>query len=169
MRVALAPVTRADIKRAAEELLVAKLQTISAGEKMSLARRASGRVAAELLVDQEPRIMRVALENPRLTEASLSKALVGVKASSALVEAVCHHPKWSRARDVRIALLRNAKTPLARALEFAASLPPKLLREVLHNSRLPAVTKAYLLRQADLKSSKGSGARRQALRARQQS
>jgi hypothetical protein len=147
MRVAMMPTVAADIKRAAEQVLLAKLETISTGEKLSLARRASGRVAAELLLDKEARIRQAALENPRLTEASLARVLVRSNTTSPLVEAVCHHPKWSRARDIRIALLRNARTPLARVLEFAGSLPAPMLREILQTSHLPQSTKACLLRQ----------------------
>jgi hypothetical protein len=149
MRVAVMPTVAADIKRAAEEVLVAKLETISSGEKLSLARRASGRVAAELLLDKEVRVMQAALENSRLTEAAVAKVVVRSNTRSSLVEAVCHHPKWSRALDIRVALLRNAKTPLAKALEFARSLPTPSLREILQSSRLPASTKACLLRQSE--------------------
>ncbi|HEX6504170.1 MAG TPA: hypothetical protein VF011_13085 [Terriglobales bacterium] len=152
MQVALTPVVAADIKRAAEELLLAKLETISAGEKLTLARRASGRIAAELLLANEPRVMQAALENPRLTESSVAKVLARKNTSAALVQAVCHHPKWSLSRDIRIALLRNDKTPLARALEFARWIPATLLREILQNSRLPHKTKACLLREAEQSS-----------------
>jgi hypothetical protein len=41
-------------------------------------------------------------------------------------------------------LLRSPHTPLARALEFARNLPPPLLRDVLHTSRLPEKIKTYL-------------------------
>lgn len=147
MRVAVMATVAADIKRAAEEVLLAKLETISSGEKLSLARRASGRIAAELLLDKEARVMRAALENPRLTEAALAKALMRSNCTSALVERVCHHAKWSLSREIRIALMRNEKTPLARALDFGRSVPPRMLREILQSSRLPQNTKACLLRQ----------------------
>ena len=61
-----------------------------------------------------------------------------------LVEAVSHHPQWSVRREVRMALLRNEQTPLARAAEFAGRLPVTVLREILQNSRLPANVKTYL-------------------------
>ena len=146
MRVALTPVIPADVKRAADEVLLNRLGTISSGEKLSLARRASGRIAAELLLDKEPRVMRVALENSRLTEAGIVKAIARQDSPAAFIQAVCHHPKWSLRREVRVALLRHDKTPLAKALEFARSLPAALLKEVLQNSRLATQTKSYLIR-----------------------
>jgi hypothetical protein len=149
MHVALQPVVPADIKMVAEEALISRLEKVSAGERLSLARRASGRVAGALLLDPEPRVIHAALENSRLTESSVIKALVRRDAPAALVEAVCRHCKWSPRREVRIALLRNEKTPLARAVEFARALPPAQVREILHSSHLPPRTLSCLLKDLD--------------------
>ncbi len=65
-------------------------------------------------------------------------------ASAALVEAVCHDPKWSLRREIRLALLRNPHTPLALALEFSRTLSSALLRDVLHTWRLPEKVKTCL-------------------------
>jgi hypothetical protein len=146
MQVALTPVVPADIKMAAEEALIHRLEKISSGEKLSLARRASGRVAGALLLDPEPRVIHAALENSRLTEASVIKALMRRDAPAVFVEAVCHHAKWSLRREIRVALLRNERTPLAPALEFTRSLPTGLVREILHSSRLPGNVKSHLLK-----------------------
>lgn len=146
MRVALTPVVPADVKAVADETLCNRIETIPSGERLTLAHRASGRVAAELLSDSESRVIHAALENSRLTEANLVKAVMASDASAVLVEAVCHHPKWSLRREVRIGLLRSQHTPLARALEFARSLPAALLKEILHSSRLPMNIKEHLLK-----------------------
>jgi hypothetical protein len=146
MQVALTPVVPADIKMAAEEALIHRLERLAQGERLSLARRASGRVAAALLVDPESRVIHTALENTRLTESAIIKALMSQSAPAAFVGAVCHHAKWSPRPEIRIALLRNEKTPLNRALEFSRSLPPALVREILHGSHLPVTIKKGLLK-----------------------
>lgn len=130
------PAVAADLKRAAEELLVARLPSITLGERISLARRSSALVAAALLLDKEVPVWQTALQNPRLTEAAIGAALQRANATPAFVEAVCHHTKWSLRPEIRMALLRNAHTPLAHALEFARRLRPALLRDILHTSRL---------------------------------
>jgi hypothetical protein len=144
MQFGVRPSVAADLKHFAAEQLVTRLPSVTLGERMMLARRASETVAAALLLDKEPRVAHTALENARLTEAAVIKALLRQKAGSAFVEAVCHHPKWSLRREIRLALLRSPHTPLARALEFARNLPPPLLRDVLHTSRLPEKIKTYL-------------------------
>jgi hypothetical protein len=145
MQVALTPLVAADIKRAAEEALVARLATLSSGEKLSLARRASRSVAEELLFETEPRVIDAALENPCLSESSIARALLRPNASRHLIEAVSQHAKWSLRREIRVALLGNEKTPLDKALEFARSLPPALVWEIVESSRLPASARTYLL------------------------
>jgi hypothetical protein len=150
MYVALTPIVPADVKKAAEEVLITRLATSSSGVKSSLARRASGRIAEQLLLETEPRIIDTALQNSRLTEASIVKALTRADATLAFVHAVCRHPKWSQRREVRIALLRSEKTPLAKALEFSQSLSPSMLQEILKNSSLPSSVKSCLLNSKSL-------------------
>ena len=154
MRFALLPAVAADIKHAADELLVARLASVTLGERISLARRASGTVAAALLLDKEARVWQMALENPRLTEAAVVKTVLRLNSNAAFVETVCHHPKWLLRPEIRMALLRNDKTPLARALEFASTLPPAQLRDILYNSRLPEKVKACLLKELETRKKK---------------
>lgn len=147
MKVALTPVVAGDIKAAAEEVLIKRLESLSSGERMSLARRASGRVVGALLLDPETRVIQTALQNPRLTEAVVIKALMGARSPAALVRAVCEHPKWSLRREIRIALLRNEKTPIRFAEEFVRALPAAQVKEVLQTSRLSEAVRSSLLKQ----------------------
>jgi hypothetical protein len=103
-------------------------------------------VAGALLLDKETPVWEAALDNARLTQSAVVKALRRSNATPALVGAVCHHAKWSVRPEVRIALLGNQHTPLAKALEFARRLPPAQLRDILHASRLPETIKSYLRR-----------------------
>jgi len=144
MQFSLIPAVAADLKRVADELLVARLASITLGERVALARRSSAMVTAALLLDKESRVWQTALENPRLSESAIVKALLRPAATPAFVKAICHHAKWSVRPEIRMALLRNEYTPLARALEFARRLPPAQLRDILHASRLPEKIKSYL-------------------------
>jgi hypothetical protein len=145
MRLALTPVVAPDLKVAAERALMDRLEKLTSGERLSLARRSSGAVASALLLDSDPRISNAALDNSRLTEALLTRAITAPRASAAFIRAVCDHAKWSLRRDVRAALLRTEKLPLSRALEYAHSFPPIQVREILQNSRLPGGIKARVL------------------------
>jgi hypothetical protein len=147
MKVALSPTVPADVKVAADDTLVARLKMVTLGERLSLARLASGRIAGALLLDGEARVIRTALENGRLTETFVIQAVLRPEAGPALVQAVSRHTKWSFRREIRIALLRTEHLSLGRALEFSRGIPLPLLRELLHSSRLPARTKEHVLRE----------------------
>ena len=176
MKVALSPWVPADVKIAADEVLISRLKMVTIGERLTLARRASGRVAAALLLDlekmdgkiidgksvdskvpdaktvaRETRVMRTALENPRLTESLVISSVLRPAASAALVDAVAQHEKWSCRREIRAALLRTEHLSLARALEFSREIPAPQLHELLASSRLPDKIKNQLLRESPAK------------------
>ena len=173
MKIALLPSVPADVKVALDDTLISRLKAVTLGERLTLARRASGRVAAALLLDarsgdgktaagdrvsshriktaatveRENRVMLTALENSRLTESLVINAVLRSAASAALVDAVAHHGKWSRRREIRAALLRTEHLSLGCALEFGGEIPAHLLREILGSSRLPDKIKGLLLRE----------------------
>src|SRR6185369_16197178 len=75
VQLALTPVAPADVKTAADMTLCNRVEAIPSGERLSLAHRASGRVASELLMDVEMRVVHAALDNSRRTEAHVVKAV----------------------------------------------------------------------------------------------
>jgi len=151
MQLALSPAVLADIKKAAEETLISRLEKISLGERITLARRASGRVAAALLLDSEPRVIEAAVSNPFLTEVLVVKAVMSEKAAAALAELLCRDSKWSLRREVRIALLRNPFAPANEAAQLARSLPTGVLHELLQELRMPEPIRECLKRELQVR------------------
>lgn len=135
MQVTLTPAVPADIKRVAEDQIMNRLESLSTGERMSLARRASGRVAAALLHDADSRVLTAALDNSRLVENSVVKALMKHGAPEFLFVSVSEHQKWSHRREIHIALLQSEKTPWERAKKLAESFSREFLCEILPEAR----------------------------------
>jgi hypothetical protein len=122
MRVALMPTIAADIKISAEESLINRLKKLSVGEKLSLARRASGRVAASLLEEPDRLVIDAALQNSRLTETAIIKQLTRRKTNQILVEAICNHPKWKLRPEIIVAL-KQENTVTDEAVELSNIVP----------------------------------------------
>lgn len=135
MQVTLTPAIAADIKRAAEDQLLVRLEKLSAGEKTTLAKRASGRVAAALLQDEDARVVAPALDNAQLTESFVIQALMKPRVPATLFELVSEHRNWCLRPEVQLALLRDEKTPIARVREFASQFPNEVLESILPESR----------------------------------
>jgi len=187
MKFTLSPSVPADVKVAAEDVLISRLNTVTIGERLTLARRGSGRVGAALLLDlesrdgkikdderkidanvkvkdaatvaRETRVMQTALDNSRLTVAQVISAVLRPAATAALVYAVARHLKWSCRREIRVALLRTEHLSLARALEFSQEIPAPLLQEALASSRLPDQIKGQLLHESQTNSALRSALR----------
>ena len=138
MDVALAPSVPADLKLIAEELLINKLETLSLGERISLARRASSGVVGALLLFGERPVLEAALLNPRITEACILKSFGSPEMPVLLLTIIGGHPKWSLRREIQIAILRRGETPDAVVAQIAAKLPKPVIYELLKQLRLPA-------------------------------
>lgn len=104
LRLALSPTLATELKLLAEECIMAKIATITVGERLTLAKCGSTRVAASLVSDVDQRVRDAALNNPRMTEMWVVRALMKAGASRALIGAVQRHPKWACRVEVRRAL-----------------------------------------------------------------
>lgn len=141
---ALRVATPAELKRQAEELLLGRAAQLPLGQKIALARRGPGRLAAELLAEGVRQVVAPALENPRLTEGHLLRLLARDDAPPGVVAAIARHPKWSARPGVRVALVRHPQTPLARVLAFLPEIGLGDLRDLCALANLPKNLRGYL-------------------------
>ncbi len=130
VQLSLLPSVPKELRRLAEELLLARLPQLPLGQKLQLARRASARVAGGLVAEGHEQVARTALDNAFLTEAQVLKVLAREKLPPAVVAAVARHRKWSQIYNVRLALLRHPRVPLERVLGFLPDLTSRDLNEL---------------------------------------
>jgi len=104
MQVARTPGVPGDVQRAAEDLLIRKLESLALGERISLARRSPGRIAAALLLAQPECVVEIALKNSRLTEplvlGALGRPSATVKQIDELARAITASARWMQNREV---------------------------------------------------------------------
>jgi hypothetical protein len=140
------------VKRAAETLLKRRIEEMSVGEKIALARIAAPGVIPTLCSDLHPDVIAALMINPRLTEEEVLAICSEERASAAALSAVGSSSRWSGRHAVRMALLRNAATPAKVSLEFLDNLSGADLREIIAlpaTPRLVRATARQLLRSRD--------------------
>jgi hypothetical protein len=130
VRLSLIPAIATELKRAAEEQLLARLPQIPLGQKITLARRGPGRVAGALLAEGHPKVAPIALANMYLTESQILKVLSREKLSGQVVAAVAGDKKWASYYQVRVALVRHPSTPVGTVLAFLPEVTLSDLREL---------------------------------------
>jgi uncharacterized protein (UPF0147 family) len=138
----------ADLRRVAEDAVINRIPALALGERVSMARRCTGRVAGVLLLDREIRVVDTALSNGRLTEELVVKALSMEAIAVDAVEKIAGHARWSLAYGVRLALLRQPLTSLGRVLGLAPLVKRNDLVEISGDPRMPVERRLYLIRLA---------------------
>jgi hypothetical protein len=137
MHVALEPGVAADLKLLAEDVLGDKLETLSLGECINLARRASTGVAGRLLLHDQSPVIEAALQNPRMTEPSIVKSLGNNDVPATLLSMLAEHPKWSLRREIQIAIIRRPEATETVVLKVVAKLPKPAITDLLKQLSLP--------------------------------
>jgi hypothetical protein len=144
VQLALLPGTPGDLKRGAENQLVARLPQLPLGQKITLARRGPTRVAGALLAEGHKQIVTMVLDNAHLTEAQILKVLSREKLPPGVVHAVSQHRKWSRTYNVRLALVRHPGSTLSTVLSYLPELTVSDLSELAAAGIVPENLRKYL-------------------------
>ncbi len=160
VQIAILPGVSAELKRNAEEQLLARLPQVPLGQKITLARRGPARVAGALLAEGHAQVISVVLDNAYLTEAQILKALSREKLPTSVVPAIFQHRKWSVSYNVRLALVRHPATPLATipVLSYLPQLTVSDLRELAAPRIVPESLRKYLQAEVQRRTHAGGNA-----------
>jgi hypothetical protein len=119
-----------DPSRATDNDEVAQRPKEPVGYRISLARRAMSGALERLLLDPDPRVVRVLLGNPRLAEADVLKLASSRRANSEVLETVAQDDRWVVRYRVKVALVNNPGTPTRVVLGLLPYLMRQDLRDV---------------------------------------
>jgi hypothetical protein len=155
VQLTLLPGTSVELKRVAEEQLVARLPQLPLGQKITLARRGTARVAGALLAEGHTQVLAIALDNPGLTEAQVLKALSRERLPVGAVKAIAQHRKWSHTYNVRLALVRHPGSTLSTILAYLPELTVSDLRELAAPGIVSENLRKYLLAEIQQRIRKG--------------
>ena len=136
MEISLEPKVPPLVRRSAERHLVNRLPGLTAGEKMTIARRAGHGVLQQLRQDPEPRVVEALMENPRTTEGVLLPLVRSEAAAPEILQAVARNARWGVRYPIRVALCRNPRTPQQLALRTLTALKKPDLKAVSADARL---------------------------------
>ncbi len=138
----------APVRHRAQTLLLEQLPDLRLGDRIALARRATGSVILALLGDADRRVLEAGLENPRLRESDLLAALRRDTVTPLLLTVVGASPRWSERYAVRLELVRQRVSPLGVALAHLSSLNRGDLLELARDPGLLPLLQAAAARLA---------------------
>ena len=134
-------------RRKLEAMVIERIPSLALGVKKTLARIAGGEILLALIKDGYPDVVKNCLENPYLVEAHLYKIISLKTITAGTIRAIAEDRNWPCRYHIKFALIRNAHTPLARAVLFLPDLKLLDLKELYRDPLLPQEVRPFIHRE----------------------
>lgn len=123
----------APVRRAIDTQLLARVEKLALGEKVTAARRCSPALVKVFLYDENPRVFASLLVNKRLREDDLLALIASRRATPEQLRMIAEDRHWSYRYAIRKALVLSPDTPRASAATQLRYLSLRDLRGIYAN------------------------------------
>ncbi len=135
---------KAELRHKVELMIDERLSALPAGVKIALIKRCSPELIVRIMEKSESHVIAACLDSPLMTESRLYGIVVKHSTHAPVIRAVAEHPRWSLRYDIRMALVRNFHTPMARVVEFIEHLRATDLELLYQDPSLPSATRPFI-------------------------
>ena len=122
-----------------EPALWMQIKAMSMAERTKLALRGNKEARQILIRDVNIQIRRLVLHNPRITEEEILTIAKDRNSDEELLAWIADSRDWVKNYAVRVALVENARTPVAKALRILPTLDAKELSRLGKSKQIPQV------------------------------
>jgi hypothetical protein len=147
LKISLMPGITPDQRLSAERAVIQRIPTQPLGNKMTLARRGTSAIVESLLREGIPTLVEACLDNPHLKEGSVHQFITAYSSTAETISMVARSGRWKGRPNIRLAILKNPRTPTIWYTMFLPGLPQNTIKELLSVPRLTFAQKE-LVRQA---------------------
>ncbi len=123
-----------------------RMRGLSQMEKLLLAVKADRTERSVLVQDNDPRVLLSLLRNPRITTEEVTRVAKSPYLNYQIADVIMKTTQWMNSIDVRLALIRNPKTPQDFALRILPSLPEPEIRAIARAGTSMALKTAAIKR-----------------------
>ena len=109
------------------------------GMRKALAKKPDPGLIRRIARDQDHRVIRTLLDNPRLTEMDVVKIGATRPTSRSVLEVIYNHSKWISRYSIKKVIVLNPHSPLSMALRLMTFIKLQDLEEVLQSPDLNPV------------------------------
>jgi hypothetical protein len=129
-----------------EPALWMQIKAMTMAERTKLALRGNKEARQVLIRDVNIQIQRLVLHNPRITEEEILIIAKDRNTDKELLAWIADSREWMKNYSVRIALVENARTPVAKALHILPTLDERELSRLGKSKQIPQVIAAQARR-----------------------
>ena len=131
----LLPGASADLKLAAERIILQRIPTAPLGQKITLARRGTTAIVSALLKEGTTQLVDICLSNPHLKEAAVFQFLRSGATRAETISMIARHERWKQRPNIRLTILKNNKTPEIWFTLWLPKLPQALFIQLAQTLR----------------------------------
>jgi hypothetical protein len=124
-------------ERPESSTLYARLLRMAMPEKVKLALRGNKEARALLMRDGSKTVRRYVLQNPRITEEEVVYLARDRQADELMLSAIMNRREWMKLYQVRLALVRNPRTPLAKSMRLLGTLLARDVERIAKSRDVP--------------------------------
>lgn len=119
--------------------LFLQIQRMSMAEKIKLAMIGNKEVRGILIRDPSKATQVAVVNNPRITETEIERIASSKTVEDEVIRLILNNREWLKAYAVKLALVKNPKTPVKAALRLVPHLRSKDLKEVARSKGISNV------------------------------
>jgi hypothetical protein len=119
------------------EAMVVRIRRMTVGERIKLALRGNKEARIVLLRESNKVIVRLVLENPRITEEEVVTITHNRTAEEDTLRLIADRRDWTQVYQIRSGLVTNPRTPVAIALRFLPTLDDRDIRRIAKSKNVP--------------------------------
>ena len=135
-----------DLRLQAERSIVQRLPTQPLGTKLTLARRGMAAVVEALLREGLPILVEACLANPHMKEGAVHQFIASYQSTAETISMVARSSRWKGRPNIRLAILKNPRTPSIWFTLFLPGLSRQVLRDLVSNQKLIPAQKELVRR-----------------------
>lgn len=144
LKICLLPGITPDQRFSAERVIIQRIPTQPLGNKITLARRGTSAIVESLLREGLPPLVEACLDNPHLKEGSVHQFINASTSTAETISMVARSGRWKGRPNIRLAILKNPRTPTIWYTMFLPGLPRNTVKELLSVPRLTFAQKEQL-------------------------
>ena len=114
-----------------------QIQAMTSGQRLKLAMRGNREARIILIRDTSLMIRRYVLANPRISEEEIVMLARNRQVDRELLDVICRNSEWLNNYQVRLAVVKNPKTPIAVAMKLIGTLLMRDLRHMAKSKNIP--------------------------------
>lgn len=116
-----------------------QIQRMTVAERIRLAMLGNKEVRGILIRDPARAVQIAVMGNPRLTDGEIERIASSRSVDDEVIRLILNNREWMKRYAIKLALVKNPKTPVKESMRLLSHIMDKDLKEVARSKNLPNV------------------------------